>query len=117
MSTPIRLFADQRGVWREWIAPASAWVDGIEWDDVFFVVASPKTDRDGLGVAFGFTVPMIFGIWEDDPGFDEVMTAVAERLSLVDPRWRDLVAGLPMGEQLVIRQRPEPAAAPEATDG
>jgi hypothetical protein len=103
MGSKGRLLADDRGVWRE-----HGSIDGIEWGDVCFVVAFRQDGHPGVRIAFGFDVPMIFGISDDEPGFDEVMRAVLARLPGCNPRWRQEAERLLVGGQVDVWHRAEP---------
>jgi hypothetical protein len=92
-----RLFADDRGVWRESI-PGRPY--GIEWGEVYRV-SGHKLDgvtKVYTCVVLDFEYGKCIELYHDWPGFRQVVAAITERLLGICPDWFSQVEQLSIGD-------------------
>lgn len=82
----LRLFADERGVWREQTPGRPS---GIEWNEVYRVSGHKI---DGVTevytcVVLDFEYGEFIEFYEQWPGFNQVIAAITQRLPGIDPDW------------------------------
>jgi hypothetical protein len=108
-----RLFADDRGVWRE---DKPGQPSGITWDEVY-CVSGHKLD----GVTEVYTCVVLdweYGefveLYDQWPGFEQVVAAITERLPGIAPDWFAQVLALGTSDPpLQVWHRAEPSVAPD----
>jgi len=93
MGTAPRLFANDRGVWRESIP---GFPSGIEWGEVYSVRGQKV---DGItavykGVVLDFENEDFIELYDDWPRFQQVVAAITQWLTGISPDWFLRVEGL-----------------------
>ena len=91
------LNADKRGVWQE-VQPGHP--IGIEWPEIYRVVGHKL---DGITEVFTFVVldfeyGKFIELYNDWPGFSQVVAAITERLPGIDPAWYRQIEQLAIGD-------------------
>jgi hypothetical protein len=95
-----RLFADDRGIWRE---DSSGRPTGVAWDDVYRV-SGHKLDgvtETYICVAIDWECGEFVELYQDWPGFPQVMSAITARLPGLDAGWFSQIEQLSINDPAI----------------